>query len=127
MHHYSYTIYGFFHGSLDLGDIDYVFYSICHIIEHSYTHPIHFYAHIWIFFHWGSSLGFIMGGGVPSTSTILMRDPTSSGVVLPFGWNIPSGFRAFPSQYGDVICQYDLTSHDLSHLSLGDIPWGKFS
>jgi len=48
----------------------------------------------------GASLGFNMGGGIPSTSTIPMSGPTSSGVGLPFGWNIPSGFGTDPSQYG---------------------------
>jgi hypothetical protein len=40
----------------------------------------------------GSSLGFGMGGGVHSTSTIPMSIPRLSGFGLPFGWNILSGF-----------------------------------
>jgi hypothetical protein len=41
-----------------------------------------------------------MGGGIPSTSTIPMSGLTSSGVGVPFGWNIPSGFGVVPSQDG---------------------------
>jgi hypothetical protein len=48
----------------------------------------------------GSSLGFSMGSGIPSTSTIPMSGLTLSSVGLPFGWNIPSGFGAVPSQAG---------------------------
>jgi hypothetical protein len=39
-----------------------------------------------------------MGGGNPSTSTNPMTNLTSSGVGVPFGWNISSGFGAIPSQ-----------------------------
>jgi hypothetical protein len=42
----------------------------------------------------GLSLGFCMGGGIPSTSTIPMRGLTLLGVGVDFGWNIPSSFGA---------------------------------
>jgi len=45
----------------------------------------------------GPSLGLNMGGGIPSTSTIPMSGLVLSGVVLPFGWNISSGFGVVPS------------------------------
>jgi hypothetical protein len=46
------------------------------------------------------SLCFSMGNITPSASTIPMSSLASSGVSLPFKWNIPSGFLVFPSQVG---------------------------
>jgi hypothetical protein len=48
----------------------------------------------------GPSLDFIMGGGIPSTSTIHMSSMTSSSVGVPFGWNILSGFGVVSSEVG---------------------------
>jgi hypothetical protein len=48
----------------------------------------------------GSSLGFIMGGGTPSSSTIPMSRSVSSGVGVSFGWKFPSGFGDVSSQDG---------------------------
>jgi len=52
------------------------------------------------YFGGGLSLGFIMGSGIPFTSTIPMSDSVLSSVGFPFGWNFPNGFRFFPSQVG---------------------------
>jgi hypothetical protein len=41
-----------------------------------------------------------MGGGNPSTFANPMSSPRSSGVGIPFGWNISSGFGVVPSQGG---------------------------
>jgi hypothetical protein len=46
----------------------------------------------------GLSLGFIMGSGIPFTSTIPMSGMVSPNASSPFGWNIPSGFGVVPSQ-----------------------------
>jgi hypothetical protein len=48
----------------------------------------------------GKTLGFNMGSGFPSTSTIPMSSLTLSIVGLAFGWNIPSGFGTVPSGDG---------------------------
>jgi hypothetical protein len=46
------------------------------------------------------SLGFIMGSGILSIYVIPMSSPIFLSVGFPFGWNIPSGFGIFPSQFG---------------------------
>jgi hypothetical protein len=48
----------------------------------------------------GLSFGFIMGGGIPSTSTIPMSGPVFSRTSSPFEWNMSSGFGVVPSQSG---------------------------
>jgi hypothetical protein len=41
-----------------------------------------------------------MGGGTSSISVNPMSGLESSGVGVPFGWSIPSGFLVFPSHTG---------------------------
>jgi hypothetical protein len=69
----------------------------------------------------GMSFGFNMGSGIPSTSTIPMRDSVSYGTSSHFRWNMSSGFGPFPSQIGVVIHLEVLTFLGLAHLSLGVI------
>jgi hypothetical protein len=73
----------------------------------------------------GSSLGFNMGGGNPSTSTNPMSNPTSLGAGVPFGWNISSGFGVVPSQLGVVVHQEVSNFLGLAHPSLGAHPLGE--
>jgi hypothetical protein len=63
----------------------------------------------------GVDHGFSMGGRIPSTSTIPMSGSMLSGVSLPFGWNILSGFGAIPSQVGIFSTSGRLISHWLAH------------
>jgi hypothetical protein len=67
----------------------------------------------------GPSLGFNMGSGIPSTSTIPMSGPVTSSANFPFRWNIPSGFGTVPSQCGGSNAFGGFSFHGLAPLSLG--------
>jgi hypothetical protein len=73
----------------------------------------------------GSSLGFNMGSGFPSTSTIPISVSMLSSASFPFRWNIPSGFGIFPSRLGENMCLDDLIFYGLAHFSLGAHPLGE--
>jgi hypothetical protein len=57
-----------------------------------------------------------------------MSGLTSLGVGVPFGWNIPSGFRVISSKAGQVVCQEVLTTPFSGGTSLDDkfSQWGEF-
>jgi hypothetical protein len=70
----------------------------------------------------GTSISFSMEGGNPSTFANPMRGPTSSGVGVPFRWNISSGFGVVPSHTG---ASSMLGGFKFPYVST-PFPWGNF-